>query len=1088
MSEFTALSTLLSEFHPYLAHLQRAGYVTVFDIVQHSRAVFLKTVSDIDAQDARQIYREARRRAESLKALYRSWQLRQDPIISGLKKMAMPSTTQLKDALLRNVGGDGDFSELMERSTEYADTASIQSLFSPGRYVASLYKVAKTLHPASSELHIDNRRPDLKELILSEATLAQDVTSLDILLDVLQQETNNTLVNLSEAYFPMTLPYDDELNQINIAMSFQGRTLNGVWQTFIDSQRSAFTQYRNTFTGIHVDTPPVDGNKFYLKAMGEMIYLTHVSKGGGNAPGAYFHIGRPSASAVSVAPLKLTSLNGKYYLGVSGDLTLNNISLKDCYLLGDDGTDSNKEGRFARMESPNASGLGPRTHLAIDIEFYNGKVIKLKTERGYLGYVKGPHNDWPDALAVDVSINEALTFACYQDEGGNSEITHPDDLVPRPPTEVITEPSPPTRTTLALTPRSYALMVQENLSEADIADHYGLRGVTSFAADAPALVKQLNVIDTFCQKTGLTFNQVLDLTAQADYAHTASEAKNSSPYYKYKTVTDREDVWRYGATYLNGGLKDIQQPDERLLWVQPETRNTEGTVTTPAQLNFTETTVTELAGRAEKLVRLKIKTGMSFEMLDWVIANASTAAGFDTPTLDKTVLDALAGCVELQQRYGVDTNTVVSFIGAANPYAKRQGKSFYERVFTYPDLTTAIPLGGTVNYASGNGDYEAACRKALGVTADEFSRIGQYCFGGAGSFVMSPETAGRIYRFGAIPRMLGVTFAEAECLWQLMSQGSNNVLVSLGRSNGFTSLDIIHHTEQVLSWMTDNNLTLIQAQAMVSAQFSATATAEMFIFLQNVYHSVKGTTSATRDLETARRQDMLRALAGGFGIKTNVMSGVCDWLAGMTAFSVAAYWTEIEKVFSQKDASLEILQANSTLVMNTQRLSQLVLIANWLDLSEQDLTLLTKSPKLLDSLLTTTPSPDLSLLLLLIRLKRWQTQVTVSRDEALRLLPYLVGDKANQSTAAEKIAAVHSLNAETVKSMNTSLFDSKRPWPQSFAQLWQLLTWLRTGEMLNVGTSALNDLHTMSQSDSGAEDTKLIARVASALSAGIGQR
>jgi hypothetical protein len=233
---------------------------------------------------------------------------------------------------------------------------------------------------------------------------------------------------------------------------------------------------------------------------------------------------------------------------------------------------------------------------------------------------------------------------------------------------------------------------------------------------------------------------------------------------------------------------------------------------------------------------------------------------------------------------------------------------------------------------------------------------------------------------------------------------------------------------------------------------------------------------------------MLRALAGGLGIKTNLMAGVAGWLKGISSFSLDTYWAEIEQVFAADNVSLDTLQQNNTLVMLTQRLSQLVLIANWLNLSEQDLTLLVTAPTLLDNLLTTTPSPDFSLLLLLTRFKRWQTQVTVTRDEALRLLPYLAGSDVRQQAAAEKIAAAHSLNAESVKSMSTALFDSKRPWPQNFAQLWQLLTWLRTGATLNVGTSTLNDLQAMSKGDSEAEDAKLITRVALALSAGVGQR
>lgn len=1085
MPNFNTLRGISPEHH---APLLTVGYTTVFDIVQHSRADFLKTVSDIDEQDACQIYREARSRAEGLKSLYRSWQLRQEPILSGLKKMAIPSATQLQDTLLRNIGGDGDFAELMERSNEYADAASIQSLFSPGRYAASLYRVARTLHPESSELHIDKRRPDLKALILSETSMNQEVTSLDILLGVLQAETSNTLVSLSQAYFPMSLPYDDSLQQVDIAMRAQGRTLNGVWQTLAGAQHTTFAYRNNTICVSRGDIRAdevVEGDTFYLKSTDEMLYLTHASSG--SASGAFFNIGKPAVAATAVAPLNLAYQDGHYYLGVSGDLSLNNISLKDCYLLGDNGEGNNKDGHYARMANPNNSGLKPGSHLAIEVLFYAGNTVKLKTNRGYLGYVKGLANDWPETLTIEASSEDALIFGVYQDEEGTSGVQNPGNLVPSPPIDVITEPSPSARTTLSLTPVSYALMLQKNLSEADIADHYGLKATAAFDADAAGLVQRLNVIETFCQKTGLPFNQILELTAQADYARTATGAKNGSPYYKYGS-TGEEDVCRYGATYLNGGLKDIQRPDERLLWIQPEVRNTEGTVTTPAKLNFKDETVTELAGRTEKLVRLKLKTGMSFEGLDWVISNASVAAGYGAPTLDTTVLDALAGCIELQQHYGIDTNTAVSFIGAVNPYAKKQEASFYERTFISPDLTTSIPLESQVAYAAGNGVYEATCCKALGVTADEFSRIGQYCFGNSGKFRMSPKTAGQIYRFGAIPRLLGMTFAEAECLWQLMSNGTNNLLISLGKENGFSALDLIRRTEQVLSWMADNNLTLIQIQAMGSTQFSATATAEMFTFLQNVYHSVKETTSVTRDLDVARHKKMLRALAGGLGIKTNVMAGVAGWLKNISSFSLEAYWAEIALVFSTDNASVDTLQMNNALVMRTQRLSQLVLIANWLNLSEQDLALLVAAPAQLDNLLTTTPSPDLPLLLLLTRFKRWQTQVTVTRDEALRLLPYLAGTDESQQAAAEKIAAAHSLNVESVKSMSTALFDSQHPWPQSFAQLWQLLTWLRTGAALNVGTSTLKELQAMSKNESGAEDAKLIARVASALSAGIGQR
>lgn len=1086
MSEFTDFPTLLSEHHPHTKLLLQAGYASVFDIVQHSRADFVKTVPGVDVLAARHIYLEARQRAESLKSLYRAWQLRQDPILSRLKKISMPPVTQLEEVLKRNIGGDGDFSELMERSSEYADAASIQSLFSPGRYATALYKVATTLHPATSELHIDNRRPDLKKLLLSETTMNQEVTSLDILLDVLQADINNDLGKLATEYFPMTLPYDDDLTQTGVALDAQGRTLNGVWQQLADYQAAALMPASRQHSVIRA-AETIDGEKFYLKSDNEMLYLTHPTNGSGQSPGAYLNLGKPNASATAVAPLKLTYMNGKHYLGIFGELTLNDIPLEDAYLLGENGLENGLEGSFARMASPSRSGLRPSRHLSVDILFYNSNVIKLKTSKGYIGSLDGLGADWTHALTVDAQIEDALTFKVCLDEGGTTEVDNPSIIIPSPPAVVVTEPSPPTRNTLSLTPVSYALLVQEKLSEDDISEHYGLNKQLQFKANTTDLVKALNDVDTFCLKTGLKFNQMLMLTAQADYALTATGAKNASLYYLFGK-TEPEDVWRYGAAYLNSGLEKIQQPDERLLWVQPETRNSQGVITTPATLNFQADTVTELAGRAEKLVRLQDKTGLSFEMLDWIIANASTAMNFEKPTLDKSVLDALAGCIELKQRYGIEVNTFVSFIGAVNPYAKQQEKSFYESTFLYPDLTKSIRLGGGVKYLSGDGDYEAACCKALGVNADEFSRIGQYCFGNQGTFIMSPETAGQIYRFGAIPRMLGMTFAEAECLWQLMGNATNNLLVSLGSNKGLSALDIIQRTEQVLFWMANCGLTLIQVQAMVTRQFSGTATAEMFTFLQSVYQSVTKNPSSSRTLDAGQRQHMLRTMAGGLGIKTNIMSVLSDWLSAITSFTLDAYWQEIDALFGDGKATIETLQQHNDLVISTQQLSQLVLISNWLTLTEQDLELLVTTPAQLDANLTATPSPDLPLLLLLTRFKRWQMQVTVSRDEALRLLPQLIAADAEAVAVAQKIATIHDCNADTVQSLSAALFDSARPWPQDFAQLWQLLNWLRTAQALNIGTATLIDLQTMMRSEASAEAPDLISRVARNLSAGISQR
>ncbi|WP_160622485.1 Tc toxin subunit A [Mixta intestinalis] len=55
--------------------LQKAGYRTVFDIVNQSHANFINTVPDMDVSHTQQLYRQAQEHAATQKHLFRSWHL-----------------------------------------------------------------------------------------------------------------------------------------------------------------------------------------------------------------------------------------------------------------------------------------------------------------------------------------------------------------------------------------------------------------------------------------------------------------------------------------------------------------------------------------------------------------------------------------------------------------------------------------------------------------------------------------------------------------------------------------------------------------------------------------------------------------------------------------------------------------------------------------------------------------------------------------------------------------------------------------------------------------------------------------------------
>ncbi|WP_118985897.1 insecticidal toxin complex protein TcaA [Photorhabdus sp. CRCIA-P01] len=1069
-----------------------AGYQNVFDIASISRAAFVQSVPTLPAKEAGTVYRQARQRAENLKSLYRAWQLRQEPVINGLTKLnAQANVSVLKDALVENIGGDGDFSDLMNRASQYADAASIQSLFSPGRYASALYKVAKDLHKPDSSLHIDNRRADLKDLILSETTMNKEVTSLDILLDVLQKGSKD-ITELSSAFFPMTLPYDDHLSQIDSALSAQARTLNGVWNTLTDTTAQAVSEQAGNTNTLKLFAAQNDnqdtffaGNTFYFKAVGfsgqPMVYLSQYTSGSGIV-GAQLIAGNPDqAAAAIVAPLQLTWSMAKqcYYLGAPDGTKMGDGNvLTGCFLRGNSPTNPDQNGIFAQVANKSGS-TQPISgfHLPVTLERSEDKdKYYLKTEQGYIAVDSSGQSNWKNALVINGTKDNGLLLTFCSDSSGTP--TNPDDVIPPAINDI---PSPPARETLSLTPVSYQLMTNPAPTEDDITHHYGLGSsrLQETASSASALTTALNSIETFCEKTRLNFNQLMALTAQQSYSQSSVDAKAASRYVRFgETTATRVNV--YGAAYLNSTL--AAAADGQYLWVQTDGKS----------LNFTDDTVVALAGRAEKLVRLSSQTGLSFEELDWLIANASRSVPdhHDKIVLDKPVLEALAEYVSLKQRYGLDANTFVTFISAVNPYTPDQTPSFYETAFRSADGNHVIALGTAVKYAENEQDeLSTICCKALGVTSDEFFRIGRYCFGNAGSFTLDEYTASQLYRFGAIPRLFGLTFAQAEILWRLMEGGKDILLQQLGQAKSLQPLAILRRTEQVLDWMSSVNLSLTYLQGMVSTQWSGTATAEMFNFLKNVCDSVNSQAATKETMDPALQQKVLRALSAGFGIKSNVMGIVTVWLEKITAnddspFTLVNYWNAIQTLFSRNDVTLDDLQADTALVIATQRLSQLVLIVKWLSLTEQDLQLLTTHPEHLMNNITGVPVPNPELLLTLSRFKQWQTQVTVSRDEAMRCFDQLNAEGMTADSAASLIATLHEMDKGTVAQVNT-LLSGENNWPKSFTSLWQLLTWLRVGQSLNVGSTTLGNLLAMMQADPAAESSALLASVAQNLSAAI---
>ncbi|QEL82825.1 toxin (plasmid) [Bacillus sp. JAS24-2] len=1071
--------------------LNQSGYQTIFDITSETLKDFQEKNSKIPSSDAKEIHQLAVQRKENLMMLFKAWQLHNDPVARGIPKLSSNTKLEgMRTALGRSLGGGADFEDLFPpRSPEgYAEASSIQSLFSPGRYLTVLYKIARQLHNTDDKLHIDNRRPDLQSLILGTDNMNKEVSSLDILLDVLQSNGSGKMNSLKDTYYPMPLPYDDDLAKINAVAEARLTNLRGIWDTLLDTKRKSILQDSTTAHRIKGIWKPTSKNKeasdepvfimgeeFYLETGGKRLFFADKSDIG-SIISAKITIGKPLALAVVPAKFQLVYYSsrggkGNYFLRVADNVSLDGKLLTNCYLANDDRQANNAGGPYCLMTNKGTDSTPVSSYLPVQIERVTDTSIRIFVPgSGYLGPGESIVSDGGSQLAPNFDSAEALTFILRKQESGRDDTISIIDIMPP---VANTTPDPSARETLSLTPNSFRLLVNPDPTPEDIANHYNV--TTGMKRSSANLATALNVVDDFCLKTGLNFNKLLELTMQKDYQTKSNEYK--SRFVKYEN-RESVPVSTYGAVFLTG-------TEETPLWVKQY--DSTGNITDTPVLNFAAENVVTLAGRAEKLVRLAHSTGLSFEQLDWLISNASRAViehGSEI-ILDRPVLGAVAEFARLKKRYGITTDMFVAFIGEVNMYAEAGKKSFYQSIFSTTDKATTLPLGTSLQFEVSKQDlYESICCGAMGVTADEFARIGKYCFGdNVQQIYTNATTVAQLYRLGKIPQMLGLSFTEAELLWKLMSGGEDTLLRVIGGSATLKTLDTIRDTEIVLEWMDAHQLDVVSLQAMVTNRYSSTATPELYNFLKRVYQSTSGHAMVTK-VDDQDMKKLYRALAAGFNLKANLMAQVMNWMEKtIKEFTLQNFWNHLQEYFhaDHKD-ELDALEERADLLKWCQQMSQYVMIVQWSGLTEQDLVLVVEHPEQLLKGQNTVPLPSLHLLLVLSRLKGWQQRIQVSCNEGMRYFAQVNSKSIIPDDAVKLLAKIHGWNEDYTSSMNHYLI-GENEYPKNFEQVFALESWVNVGRQLNVGSRTLGELVDMEKQDEASENNDLIISVAQSLMA-----
>lgn len=124
-------------------------------------------------------------------------------------------------------------------ATEYVDPASMQSQLSPAKYLSELYATLKAAVKARPRLSLEERRPDLKDLPLSQDCYEAPVSRMRIVLEVLRKHASTTFAaaadpldelyrDMASATHPFTLPFDHNHSVVRESLAAMRSDLNTV--------------------------------------------------------------------------------------------------------------------------------------------------------------------------------------------------------------------------------------------------------------------------------------------------------------------------------------------------------------------------------------------------------------------------------------------------------------------------------------------------------------------------------------------------------------------------------------------------------------------------------------------------------------------------------------------------------------------------------------------------------------------------------------------------------------------------------------------------------------------------------------------
>ncbi len=247
---YVAEREVLRVLHERITEL---GFDSVFEVVRDGPAevrakILSRTPQIMDPMQEDELFDQAQARAAGLTRLYAQLCARSEPALQALAKLEPPESPEAHTWVHRSIGGSGNYEDWFKQTSAagFAHPDSVGSLFSPASYLTDLYRAAKPLHPSTSGLQLNLRRPDLGPLLLSDANLNEEVSTLALTLEVLEAGVTGDVDELLRtSVYPMNLPYNHASEQILQGMAARKSSPAELWSVLGDFEGQALRHDAN---------------------------------------------------------------------------------------------------------------------------------------------------------------------------------------------------------------------------------------------------------------------------------------------------------------------------------------------------------------------------------------------------------------------------------------------------------------------------------------------------------------------------------------------------------------------------------------------------------------------------------------------------------------------------------------------------------------------------------------------------------------------------------------------------------------------------------------------------------------------------